>query len=846
MIRRSASRFRSLVFLLAGVLALPSIARAAGASGEWGAFTPSGAAPLARQRASLIFDAGSGGLYLFGGAVPLLGGSTMGRDDVWRLDASTWTQISPSGSSPGVRWGQGAILDPVRQRAIVFGGSNTAALLNTVVAFSLAGSPVWSAIVPAGTPPPPRRDALVVYDPVRDRLLLFGGFTGSAYSNQVWTLNLSGAPAWTQMTVAGTPPSGRATQGAYDPTGDRLVFFGGFNGTSPLADLWQLTLSGIPTWSPLSATGVPPSGMQEGIGVYDPGSNRLLFFGGRDGSLTVNNRLWSLTLSGIPAWSELTIPGAPSARLDMCGAFDALHQRIVLFGGTTNGTTVLNDAWGLSTTSGAESWTALVPPGGPAPPPNADYALAFDSARNRGVFFGGGPVGIDPTWIWQLGPAPGFSQLLTAHRPPPRRSANAIYDAVGDRVVLFGGNDPTGSALSDVWSLGFVGVPDWAQVAATSPPTARTYSTSIYDPVRQRLVMFGGLPLSNFDTWALPLTGPPAWSHINVSGISPPRYGHSAVYDPFRDRMLVFGGNNNATDLNDVWALTFEPSLGWQKLSPLGTPPSGRRSTSLVFDSLRDRLLVFGGFSGSAFMNDVWELSLSPTVAWTQLLPANLPPEVRDQIGTLYDSARDRLAVYGGWNGHPMSDAWFLTFDRPTAVDVSLIQARVIGGSVALIWGIGPNSDRPAAIERSIGGAEWETMTALEGSGARVEWIDPSPPAGSRVGYRLRFLGAAGESYAGDVWVETPVRARLAIRGFAPNPALTRATASLVTPARGSAIAEILDLAGRRVGERDLGVLEAGTPRVSLDGLDRLPPGLYQVRIRQGEQRAIGRLLVVR
>ena len=80
--------------------------------------------------------------------------------------------------------------------------------------------------------------------------------------------------------------------------------------------------------------------------------------------------------------------------------------------------------------------------------------------------------------------------------------------------------------------------------ATNPPPSGRSEHTAIYDPVRDRMVVFGGYDgtLRN-DVWALSLSGSPAWSALAPAG-SPPsaRYGHTAIYDPVRDRMVVFGG----------------------------------------------------------------------------------------------------------------------------------------------------------------------------------------------------------------------------------------------------------------------------------------------------------------
>ena len=67
-------------------------------------------------------------------------------------------------------------------------------------------------------------------------------------------------------------------------------------------------------------------------------------------------------------------------------------------------------------------------------------------------------------------------------------------------------------------------------VTAPVPP-ARSGHTTIYDPVRRRLIVFGGDGAS--DVWALSLgQTPPRWTELAPTGI-PPRanYGHIAIYD---------------------------------------------------------------------------------------------------------------------------------------------------------------------------------------------------------------------------------------------------------------------------------------------------------------------------
>ena len=76
------------------------------------------------------------------------------------------------------------------------------------------------------------------------------------------------------------------------------------------------------------------------------------------------------------------------------------------------------------------------------------------------------------------------------------------------------------------------------------PPTLDTH-TAIYDTLRHRMVVFGGEAIQpTNDTWGLSLSLVPEWTLLTPADTLPSkRIGHSAIYDPVRDRMLVFGGS---------------------------------------------------------------------------------------------------------------------------------------------------------------------------------------------------------------------------------------------------------------------------------------------------------------
>src|ERR1019366_2427734 len=98
------------------------------------------------------------------------------------------------------------------------------------------GTPTWSQLSLSGAAPGPRIFHSAVYDPASNRMIVFGGnncFTaGAQFYNDVWVLSnangLGGAPAWTQLSPAGAPPSPREHLSAvYDPTNNIMIIFGG-------------------------------------------------------------------------------------------------------------------------------------------------------------------------------------------------------------------------------------------------------------------------------------------------------------------------------------------------------------------------------------------------------------------------------------------------------------------------------------------------------------------------------------------------------------------------------------------------------------------------------------------
>ena len=64
---------------------------------------------------------------------------------------------------------------------------------------------------PEGSGPGPRYRHSAIYDPLRDRMVVFGGRDDSTSFNDTWALALNGAPTWSQIQTTGPLPRTRGS-----------------------------------------------------------------------------------------------------------------------------------------------------------------------------------------------------------------------------------------------------------------------------------------------------------------------------------------------------------------------------------------------------------------------------------------------------------------------------------------------------------------------------------------------------------------------------------------------------------------------------------------------------------
>lgn len=82
--------------------------------------------------------------------------------------------------------------------------------------------------------------------------------------------------------------------------------------------------------------------------------------------------------------------------------------------------------------------------------------------------------------------------------------------------------------------------------------------------------------------------------------------------------------------------------------------PSARSYHAMVYDSARNEMLLFGGFNGGN-LGDTWTRKAG---VWTEQKPSQ-SPSARHGMAMVYDSARQRVVLFGGSSGgNMMNDTW--------------------------------------------------------------------------------------------------------------------------------------------------------------------------------------------
>ena len=300
----------------------------------------------------------------------------------------------------------------------------------------------------------------------------------------------------------------------------------------------------------------------------------------------------------------------------------------------------------LQSEAHAQGWQDLSALGGP--PGNRQMGSIVDVPRNR-LVAAGGENSDGQTWALPLDGTGGWTPL-TWVPDDAQDVVRAVYDSQHERMLLL-------VPSMTVYALDLVNPTGWEGLPVQGPvPPPRSYPGVAYDASEGRLLIFGGLGGPGNDVWALDLeASPPTWSQIVPSNTGPAStWSAVAVHDPVRDRLVVATGQPLT---NQVWALDLAGSHAWTPLAQIGPHPPLRYLSAGIYDPVGDALVICAGYSLGA-LNDIWTLPLGPGAYWTPLPAPTGSPQPRWSHAAAYSPGTGQLIMHGGWSGGWHADVW--------------------------------------------------------------------------------------------------------------------------------------------------------------------------------------------
>ncbi len=505
--------------------------------------------------------------------------------------------------------------------------------------------------------PGARSEFAFVHDVVRGESLVFGDERQPG-DRSMWSWN---GQRWREIVPTGASPLPCLYVAATsNPLTGACYLFGGMSAGQVQNTLWRWDGT---NWTAFAGPG--PSPRLRTALACDPATGDVYLFGGVNPNNFPLNDLWRWNGT---TWQAITGGPAPAARYSHAMTWDpglGSNGGLLVHGGDSYWTGPVGNCWEWTAASG---WTQQ---GGVTPPANHGHGMCYDAARGRVILLAYAPAGTSQTWEWD---GNNWQQLTPGTAPEARQFGGLCYDTTRQRVLLYGGGGTTSAVGSyTVWS--------WDGVAWTRElvePEGRTWTTTVYDEARDRLVLtmgsyHGPLAPASLETWEhagalqqLAVTNPPA------------RTGHHAWYDRTRQRTVLHGGRDKFGNyLHDTWE--FDGTSWTQRSSVMPAPD--RVAAAIAYDPGRNRAVLFGGAVSASFQ-DTWEWD---GAAWSQRFPPNVPPS-RANHCMAYDPISQRVILFGGAS-YPgqiaLADTW--AFDgtdwqalSPTTVPPANFTSRLV------------------------------------------------------------------------------------------------------------------------------------------------------------------------
>lgn len=244
-----------------------------------------------------------------------------------------------------------------------------------------------------------------------------------------------------------------------------------------------------------------------------------------------------------------------------------------------------------------------------------------------------------PTSESESASGPRWEQVFAPNTPPPRFRSKAVYKPDRQILVLLGGYLETKTYCNETWEYNGH---EWSHIPIAGPPANGSFSLA-YDQYRGMVVFVGG----DRETWEYDSK---TWRRADLPE-APPITGFGAMaYDLNRRICLLYGGETEPAPGKVLPALTDQTwrydGFEWARVDVPGPP--ARKYHQMVYDAARKRFVMFGGFNGR-LLNDTWEFR---ETGWHKVNTRDAPKPRRD-FSLTYDPTGKRTLLFGG---HPGGD----------------------------------------------------------------------------------------------------------------------------------------------------------------------------------------------
>ncbi|MHA2032047.1 MAG: Kelch repeat-containing protein, partial [Candidatus Kariarchaeaceae archaeon] len=254
---------------------------------------------LGRYGHSIVYNPDKQKIIMFGG---FNYDENSDLDDMWEYDCTTdtWRELYQSTKPPATS-SHGMVYDSINRKFVLFGGSGIYGWEDKTWVYDPSNNS-WTEMLPQVSPSP-RGSASMYFDPELGETVLYGGYSDLAEgADETWTYNYENN-TWTFHDLATKPPARYGAGIVYDPVNQRGVLFGGrIIGQHTLNGTWEFNSSSM-SWTKLNLT-VSPSARYWYCMDYDPVNKVMILFGGSEGEIPFSQETWAFDVTS-DQWSQM-------------------------------------------------------------------------------------------------------------------------------------------------------------------------------------------------------------------------------------------------------------------------------------------------------------------------------------------------------------------------------------------------------------------------------------------------------------------------------------------------------------------------------------------------------------